>query len=86
MSMITEGFINVSLYNQDTSLNYDTYQIVDTLNNNRTWTTPPIQGGQAYAFECAADDFGVGDLYITNVTNQSPPVHFSPHDGDELRD
>jgi hypothetical protein len=73
--------LNVYLYNIDTSLNYDTYHIVDNV-DGRAWNTPPIKGGDTYPFQCSAGDDGYGDITITNLQS-GVPNHFSfVRDGD----
>ena len=68
---------NVGLNNQDTSLNNDTYSIVDVVADGKEIAIPTVQGGSIFYFDCASGDDGYGELYITNTTNATPPVHFS---------
>lgn len=80
-SSAPSAYLSVSLYNIDTSLNQDTYNIVDNI-DGRNWNTPPITGGDSYPFQCAADDQGFGDITITNLES-GVPNHFSfVRDGD----
>jgi hypothetical protein len=73
-SKLLNTYLNVGIYNIDTSLNTDTYIIQDVVGKTRT-VTPPVQGGDTYYFSCVVGDDGYGELYITN-TDSGVPNHF----------
>jgi hypothetical protein len=65
---------NVGLYNQDTSMNTDTFEIQDMNAGGAIIARPSIKGGDTFRFNCASDGQGYGELNIRNV--QSTWVHF----------
>jgi hypothetical protein len=65
---------NGGLYNQDTSGNFDTFDIQDLNDGGRIIASPTIEGGQTYYFGCKSDDQGFGKLNIRN--RESTWVHF----------
>lgn len=67
---------HVGLYNEDTSLNHDTFTIADTNAGGAIIARPNLKGGDTFYFDCASGEDGYGDIYITNV-EFGVPNHFS---------
>ena len=67
---------NVCIYNDNASLNTDTFKIVDKHNGRAVIASLPVRGGDTISFDCASDTQGYGDLEITNITNNTLPLHF----------
>ena len=65
---------NVGLYNQDTSLESDTFDIQDVNAGGTIIASTTILGGATFYFNCASDSQGYGELNIRN--RQSTWVHF----------
>jgi hypothetical protein len=57
---------NVGLYNQNTSLNSDTFDIQDVVAGGAIIASPTIVGGETFYFNCAPDDQGYGQVKIRN--------------------
>lgn len=66
---------NVRLYNQNTSMSSDQFEIMDNNAGGIIIARPIVAGGGTYPFNCVSDSGGFGDLNIRNV--QSTWVHFS---------
>lgn len=64
---------NVGLYNQDTSMSSDQFEIMDNNAGGAIIDRPVVAGGGIYRFNCMSDSQGFGDLNIRNVQSTLGP-------------